>query len=232
MYNLVKRFLDILFSLIGILIFLPFFIPLSIALLLTGEHYIFYRQERVGYRNKPFKIWKFATMLKASPSLGTGSITVKNDWRLTPLGKYLRGSKVNEIPQLINILMGEMSVVGPRPLMKFDFEKLPDDIKPNFYNVKPGLTGIASIVFMDEESIRSIPTMEPHELYKKYIAPFKGELESWYREHASFTVDLIIIFLTIYEIINPKTSLAYSLFKSLPSKSPEFKKFLSENSQQ
>ncbi|HAH57104.1 MAG TPA: lipid carrier--UDP-N-acetylgalactosaminyltransferase, partial [Bacteroidales bacterium] len=97
-YPFVKRFGDLLASLVGMTLFLPFFIPLAIALKLTGEGYVFYLQERIGFRNQPFKIWKFATMLKASPSLGTGSITVKNDWRLTPLGKYLRGSKVNEIP--------------------------------------------------------------------------------------------------------------------------------------
>ncbi len=123
MYKIIKRLGDIFFALAGIIVFLPFFIPLAIALLLTGEGYIFYLQDRRGYKNKMFKIWKFATMLKASPGLGTGSITVRNDWRLTPMGKYLRGSKINEIPQLVNILTGEMSVVGPRPLMEADFVK-------------------------------------------------------------------------------------------------------------
>ena len=190
MYKIIKRSGDILFSALGILLFLPFFIPLAIALKLTGEGYIFYLQERRGYKNKKFRIWKFATMLKASPSLGTGSITLKNDWRLTPLGKYLRGSKVNEIPQLINIFLGEMSVVGPRPLMEVDFQKFSPEIQDQFYQCKPGLTGIASIVFRDEEQYFENTGMDPHEYDRLYIAPYKGALERWYREHQGFRTDL------------------------------------------
>ena len=226
MYKPIKRLFDLTFAIIGIILFIPFFIPLSIALLLTGEHYVFYLQERIGYKNKSFNIWKFATMLKASPSLGTGSVTVKNDWRLTPMGKYLRGSKVNEIPQLINIFLGNMSFVGPRPLMKFDFDKLPGDVKPDFYAVKPGLTGIASIVFSDEEGLHSNPNLDPHKVDRKFIAPYKGELESWYRDNCSLYTDINIVFLTVFVIINPSTNLPYKLFTTLPQKSPEFEKFL------
>ena len=229
MYPYIKRSFDILFAVILIILFLPFFIPLAIALLLIGEHYVFYLQERIGYKNKPFNIWKFATMLKASPSLGTGSITVKNDWRLTPLGKYLRGSKVNEIPQLINIFLGSMSVVGPRPLMKFDFDKFPQNIQDKFYNMKPGLTGIASIVFRDEERLHSNSTIDPHEVDRLFIAPYKGELELWYQQHCSLYTDLRIIFLTIVIVINPNTHLPYKLFNSLPKRSPEFETFIQQH---
>ena len=226
MYKNIKRIFDILFAIIGIGLFLPFFIPLAIILLFTGEHYVFYFQDRIGYNNQPFKIWKFATMLKASPSLGTGSITVKNDWRLTPMGKYLRGSKINEIPQLINVLVGNMSVVGPRPMMKFDVEKLPPDIIDKFYNMKPGLTGITSIVYGDEDKLHSDPKLDPHEVDRLFIAPYKGELELWYQQHYSLNVDLMIILLTIIGIILPSASLPEKLFKSLPKKSPDFIKFL------
>ena len=216
MYKYFKRIFDVLFSLIGITLFIPFFIPLAILLLLTGEHYIFYRQERIGFLNKRFKILKFATMLKASPELGTGSVTLKNDWRLTPLGKYLRKSKINEIPQLINILVGEMSFVGPRPLMEFDFNKLTPKIQVDFYNSKPGLTGIASIVFRDEESLRERSNLNPHEFDRLYIAPLKGKLEEWYYVNKSFYTDLIIIILTIFAVFNFNNSLHYKLFKNLP----------------
>ena len=221
MYKIVKRFLDLLFSSIGILVFLPFFIPLAIGLLLTGEGYVFYLQDRVGFQNKKFKIWKFATMLKASPGLGTGSITVKNDWRLTPLGKYLRGSKVNEIPQLINIFLGNMSIVGPRPLMVFDFNKFSDEIKSKFYLCKPGLTGIASIIFRDEEKLHSSTTMDPHEFDRLYISPYKGELEIWYQKNLSFYTDFMLIFLTAWVIIIPQSELPYKIFKDLPTKPAE-----------
>lgn len=216
MYPFVKRLFDIGFALTGMILFLPFFIPIAITLLLTGEHYVWYRQERIGYRNKKFRIWKFATMLKESPSLGTGSITLKNDWRLTPMGKYLRGSKVNEVPQLINILAGEMTVVGPRPLMEVDFNKFSDDIKKTFYNCKPGLTGIASIVFCDEEHLHSNHHLDPHEYDRLYIAPHKGQLEQWYSKNASLSIDLMIIGLTIFSIPFPKVSLARKLFRDLP----------------
>ena len=225
MYKFIKRFIDLLFASIWILLFLPFFIPLAIVLLLTGEHYVFYLQKRIGYFNKPFDIWKFATMLKASPLLGTGSITVKNDWRLTPIGKYLRGSKVNEIPQLINIFCGNMSLVGPRPLMDFDFKKLPSEAQTRFYNAKPGLTGIASIIFRNEENLHSNNAIDPHEMDRLYIAPYKWELELWYQQHCSLYTDMIIIFLTIAVIISPKSQLPFQIFKTLPKPSPEFEKF-------
>lgn len=223
MYKIIKRSGDILFSTLGILLFLPFFIPLAIALKLTGEGYIFYLQERRGYKNKKFRIWKFATMLKASPSLGTGSITLKNDWRLTPLGKYLRGSKVNEIPQLINIFLGEMSVVGPRPLMEVDFQKFSPEIQDQFYQCKPGLTGIASIVFRDEEQYFENTGMDPHEYDRLYIAPYKGALERWYREHQGFRTDLLIILLTAAVIIFPENARVFRWFRDLPPK-PVFSK--------
>lgn len=216
MYKYIKRLGDLLFATAGILLFLPFFIPLAIALLLTGEGYVFYLQERRGYKNKKFKIWKFATMLKASPSLGTGSITLKNDWRLTPMGKYLRGSKVNEIPQLINIFLGEMSVVGPRPLMEVDFMKFSEEIREHFYDCKPGLTGIASIVFRDEEQFFDQKDMDPHEFDRIFIAPYKGGLEMWYRDHQGLKTDLLIILLTAAVVISPKNKLVYKWFKDLP----------------
>src|SRR5690606_32749746 len=123
MYTLIKRLFDFIVSLLAIIVLLPFMIPIIILLLLTGEHEVFYKQKRVGYHNKPFLIWKFATMLKASPGMGTGEITLRNDPRLLPMGKFLRMSKINELPQLINILIGEMSIVGPRPLMQVSFDQ-------------------------------------------------------------------------------------------------------------
>ncbi|MEK7224484.1 MAG: sugar transferase, partial [Bacteroidota bacterium] len=100
MYKFIKRFFDIIFSFIAIILLLPIFIPIIILLLLTGEHEVFFRQERVGYKNKIFRIWKFATMLKNSPNMGDGDITKRGDTRITPVGKFLRQSKLNELPQV------------------------------------------------------------------------------------------------------------------------------------
>jgi lipopolysaccharide/colanic/teichoic acid biosynthesis glycosyltransferase len=222
MYRFIKRLFDIILSLIAILLFLPFFIPIAIAQKLTGEGYIFYLQDRVGYRNKKFKIWKFATMLKASPGLGTGSITLQNDWRVTPVGKYLRITKINEVPQIINILLGEMSIVGPRPLMMVDFEKFSPEIQARFYNNKPGLTGIGSIIFRDEEKYISESGMEPHEFDRQFIAPYKGALEIWYQEHCSLLTDTLIVFLTVAALVSPHNTLSFRIFKSLPAKPSVF----------
>lgn len=213
-----KRVIDFILALIAMIILSPILIPIVIGLLLTGEHYVFYFQKRIGHKNKPFNIWKFATMLKASPSLGTGSITLKGDWRLTPLGKYLRGSKVNEIPQLANILKGDMSIVGPRPLMQVDFNKFSEAVQDVFYDCKPGLTGIASIIFRDEERLHSETTMDPHLFDEKYIAPYKGELEIWYQKNISFITDLKLLFCTIWVILSPESNLPYKIFKDLPAK--------------
>jgi lipopolysaccharide/colanic/teichoic acid biosynthesis glycosyltransferase len=215
-----KRLIDIVLSLIAILVLSPLLVPVMIILLLTAEHYIFYGQNRIGYKNRTFKIWKFATMLKNSPNMGTGSITLRKDPRVLPFGVFLRKTKINELPQLFNILLGDMSVIGPRPLMKVDFDKYTDDIQKVIYNTRPGLSGIASIVFCDEEKLHSDAQIDPHEFDRLYIAPFKGALEKWYQEHCSFYTDMMIVFLTVIVILSPESKLPFKLFKDLP-KLPE-----------
>ena len=170
MYKVVKRSFDFLVSFIVIFLLLPFLLPLCIVLRCTAEGEIFYLQERIGFKNKKFKIFKFATMLKDSLNLGTGSITLKGDFRVTNIGKYLRSSKINELPQLYNILRGDISIVGPRPVLEQDWLLYPDRIRDMIYDVKPGLTGIGSIIFRDEESIVSnINDEDPHIFYKRVI---------------------------------------------------------------
>mgnify|MGYP001105368588 CR=1 FL=1 len=127
--NFFKRLIDFLLALLAIIIILPLWIPIMILLLLTGEHEVFYLQNRIGFKNRTFKIWKHATMLKNSENMGTGSLTVRNDPRVTKVGHFLRKTKINEVPQVINVLIGDMSVVGARPLMKVDFLKYPNNIK-------------------------------------------------------------------------------------------------------
>ena len=221
MYSYLKRFFDLLVSLIVIIILTPLFLPIMIALRLTGEGYIFYKQKRVGFKNKHFDILKFATMLKDSPNMGTGVITLRNDPRLTPMGKYLRLTKLNELPQVVNVLTGDMSIVGPRPLADRTFNAYPEDIRYKVYNCKPGITGIGSIVFRDEEELMSQTKLPPHEFYEKQVAPYKGELELWYQKHQSFWTDMLIIFLTVWVILFPKSKLMYAIFKDLPKRNIE-----------
>jgi lipopolysaccharide/colanic/teichoic acid biosynthesis glycosyltransferase len=219
MYQFIKRFFDILFSLIAIILLLPFFIPIIILLLITGEHEVFFKQERVGYRNKIFRILKFATMLKNSPNMGHGDVTVRKDPRITPIGRFLRQSKFNELPQVINILIGDMSFVGPRPLMKVGFDRYSDEMKSRVYNTKPGLTGIGSIVFRDEELIITQSKLPPHECYRDVILPYKGALEVWYQQHQNFYTDFMIMFLTAWYVLFPHSNMVYKVFPSLPQRS-------------
>ena len=219
MYLFSKRLLDVLISLIALLLLLPILLPISIILRLSAEGYIFYYQERIGLNRKSFHIIKFATMLKDSPNLGTGSITLTGDWRVTKPGKFLRKTKINELPQIINILKGDISLVGPRPLVTKTFSAYTEEIQSKIYNVKPGLTGIGSIVFRDEESlISAVKDEDPHEFYKRVIAPYKGELEMWYQDHKSFFLDLQLIFMTAWVIIFPKSRLYEQWFKNLPTR--------------
>ena len=224
MYQLVfKRFFDFTLSLIALLALSPFFIPICFILLLTGEHEVFYLQKRIGYKKVKFFIWKFATMLKNSSKMGTGSLTVRNDPRVLPIGRFLRKTKINELPQLVNIFKGDMSIIGPRPLMEIDFLKYPSNIQPYIYSTRPGLTGIASIVFRVEEKYFSNSVVDPHEFDKKYIAPYKGELELWYQKNLSFYTDAMLIFLTAWAIVAPKSELVYKVFRDLPKRPKELR---------
>ncbi len=212
---------DILFSLLAIIVFAPLLVPITIILKLTGEGEIFYFQERIGYKNKPFSIWKFATMLKNSSKMEGGLITLKKDPRLTPIGGFLRSSKINELPQLFNILFGQMSIIGPRPLMKVSFDVYPTEVQKVVYNVRPGLSGIGSLVFRDEETLVTKVKESGGDTWAYYsnvIYPYKGELEVWYQEKQSFKVDFVILFLTAWTVLFPQNSLVFTAFKDLPKK--------------
>lgn len=221
MYKLIKRLFDILSSGLALLILSPLLIPIMIGLKLTGEGYIWYKQERVGFKNRIFLIWKFATMLKDSPNMKGGVITTKKDPRITPMGGFLRKSKINELPQLINIFKGDMSVVGPRPVMQVSFDAYPKHVQEVIYNVKPGLTGIGSIIFRDEEElITEVKNRgeDTWEFYSTKIYPFKGEVEKWYQENQGFITDIKIIIVTAWVILKPESEIVYKWFKGLPKR--------------
>lgn len=218
MYSSVfKRFFDLVLAFVALLFLIPIFIPIILLLLLTGEHRVFYLQERIGLKNKKFKICKFATMLKNSPNMGTGSLTLRNDPRVTWVGRFLRKSKINELPQIFNVINGTMSIIGPRPQMEVDFKAFPEEIQKVIYNEKPGISGIGSIVFRDEEKLMSNTDMEPHSYYRAVIAPYKGALEKWYLSNISFSVDIKLIFLTIWVVISPQSQMCFEILKDLPS---------------
>lgn len=220
MYAFFKRIIDIVLSSLALLVLSPLLIPIMIGLKLTGEGYVFYFQKRIGYERKYFDIWKFATMLKNSPNMGTGSITLRNDPRITPMGGFLRKTKINELPQIINVLKGDLSIVGPRPLVDKTFNAYPKEVQKVVYNSKPGITGIGSIVFRDEEKEISDATIPPHEYYEQHIAPYKGALEMWYQKNKSLYTDFMLIFLTAWYIIFPESDMVNRVFKDLPQRAP------------
>lgn len=221
MYFVLKRFFDILISAVAIIILSPLLIPIIICLRFTGEGYVWFKQERLGYKNKPFFIWKFATMLKNSANMPGGYITVNKDPRLTPMGDFLRKSKINELPQLFNILVGEMSFVGPRPVMQISFDAYPENVKKIIYNVKPGLTGIGSIIFRDEEKLITDIKNNGGDVNKFYINkiyPFKGKLEIWYHKNQSFLIDFKIIIVTAWVILFSNSKIYDMIFQTLPKR--------------
>jgi lipopolysaccharide/colanic/teichoic acid biosynthesis glycosyltransferase len=221
MYHLFKRLFDISIAGLALLVLAPLLIPIMIGLKLTGEGYIWYKQERIGFRNKPFLIWKFATMLKNSPNMSGGVLTTKKDPRITPMGGFLRDNKINELPQLINIFKGDMSIVGPRPVMQVSFNVYSKDVQKVIYNVKPGLTGIGSIIFRDEEELITVVKNRDEDIWDFYsnkIYPFKGKLEHWYQANESLKTDMKIIIITVLVIVNQESDIVYRWFKDLPKR--------------
>ena len=217
-YFFFKRFIDLLLAFIALLVLFPFLILVIIVLLLTGEGEVFYLQERLGYNNEKFKIIKFATMVKNSPNIGTGSLTLRGDPRVLPFGKFLRKSKINELPQIFNVILGNMSIVGPRPQMQTDFDKFPTEFRNLVYKSKPGITGVGSIIFRDEENWISNFEGDKHQYYKEKIAPYKVDLELWYLKNSSVIVDVLLIFITAWVILIPKSNLVYKVFTNLPKR--------------
>jgi len=187
-----------------------------VILKITAEGEIWYKQERVGYKNRHFKILKFATMLKDSPNIGNKNLTTVNDPRVTGPGKFLRKTKINELPQVINVIKGEMSIVGPRPQMQVAFDVYPEHIKAKIYDMQPGITSLASIIFRDEEQIMAATGRPIKEVYADTIAPHKGKVELWYQNRASLLGDIKIIYLTAWVILFPDSKLMYKWFKDIP----------------
>ncbi|MBN2508327.1 MAG: sugar transferase [Verrucomicrobia bacterium] len=212
----VKRAMDVVLAAAALLGLTPLLLPLLLALRLTGEGEVFYAQERVGFRGRKFKLLKFATMLKNSPHIGTRTLTTKNDPRVLPLGYWLRKTKINELPQLVNVLKGDMSIVGPRPQTEECYDCFPASRRDRICLCKPGLTGVGSVVFRDEEEILGRSTKGHARCYREDIMPHKLELELWYLEHRSLRVDLKLIALTAIAVVWPKSRLHERWLKGLP----------------
>jgi lipopolysaccharide/colanic/teichoic acid biosynthesis glycosyltransferase len=220
-----QRIFDIFFSGIALILLSPLLLPLLFILRVTGEGEIFFLQSRVGLGGKHFKLYKFATMLKDSPNIGTGTVTVKNDPRILPMGDFLRKTKINELPQLINIFNGDMSIIGPRPQTQRCFDAFPQLSQNEIIKVRPGLSGMGSIVFRNEEDMMHANN-DPGKFYDEIVMPYKGSLEEWYVSHESLFTYFSLICLTAWVVLRSNSDLTWRVFRDLPEPPAELKQAL------
>ena len=219
------RFFDIVFSGIALFLLSPLLVTIMIILRLTGEGEVFFLQERIGEGGEKFKLFKFVTMLKNSPNFGTGTVTVSGDPRVLKVGKFLRKTKINELPQLLNILLGDMSVIGPRPLTIQTFGAYSESTQGIIAQTRPGLSGVGSIVFRGEEDLMH-GAKASVDFYANVIAPYKGALEEWFVSNKSLYIYFLAIFVTVWAVLIPRTKIVWRVFKDLPEPPAELKQAL------
>ena len=215
-----KRLLDLLISLLALAVVAVPMATIMLILRMTGEGKVFFLQERVGHRGQHFRVFKFVTMRENSETIGTRDITLRGDPRVLPVGKVLRMAKLNEIPQILNIVRGDMAVVGWRPLVPSGFADYSETIQEQIVRIKPGLTGMGSLAFRDEEAIMSLASQrgkDPRACYREDIMPYKGALELWYQQNASLLLDLKIMIATALTVVLPGNRILFRWFPSLPA---------------
>lgn len=219
------RVFDIFSTALGLAVLSPFLMIISLVLKFSGEGEIFYKQVRLGKSGKKFFIYKFATMVKDSPMIGSGELTEYDDPRVLPVGKFLRKTKLNELPQLFNVFLGDMSLIGPRPQTQRYFNLYTQKSRELITQVRPGVTGIGSLLFRDEEEIFR-KSSNAVLLDDNVITPYKGELEEWYITNQSFYLYLKILFLTVYSVILPKYIQPENYFDGLPDMPSKLRKII------
>lgn len=193
-----KRTFDIVVSLLGIIVLLPLWCVVAVAIKLDSPGPVFFTQERIGRGFRPFFIYKFRTMVESAQHQG-GSITADGDVRITRVGRFLRKTKIDELPQLINVLRGEMSFVGPRPEVAQYVEIYPQDYA-EILAVRPGITDLASLRYRDEEGVLG-KAQNPEEEYVSRILPEKIGLAKEYIRKSSFVLDLTLIARTVLRMV-------------------------------
>ena len=193
-----KRLFDIVFSVLGLIIISPVFILLSLIIVLDSRGGVFFRGVRVGQYGKDFKIFKFRSMVKDAEGKGKWNVG-DNDKRITRFGHFLRKSKLDELPQLINVLIGDMSLVGPRPELRYYVEMYIEREK-KILKMKPGITDWASVTHF-KQFVSLTQSDDPDKEYVERIRPLKLELQLYYYEHRSLGMDIRIIVFTVSKMI-------------------------------
>ena len=216
MYPFFKRFFDIVFALMGIVITGPFLLLSIFIIFISGETKPLFIQLRVGKDRQLFRFYKLRTM-KRTQSKNSGPITFHGDDRITKVGMFLRWSKMDEFPQFFNVLNGDLSFVGPRPLMPETFYAYDKSTQKRIAKVKPGITGVGSVVFRNEALLlKQAGENKQKDFYLNKILPYKGELEEWYVKHQSFGVDLKLLFFSAAVIAYSRMTGLHNYFKNLP----------------
>lgn len=216
MYPIVKRGADIVFSLLGIIICTPILLLAIILIFFSGETAPIYTSYRVGKHGELFRMFKLRTM-KKTPFASKKPLTAYNDQRINFFGRLLRFSKIDELPQFFNILNGDLSFVGPRPMLPEVFMYYSPEVREQLNQISPGVTGIGSIVFRNEGSLFKNVKGSYEEFYKDQIAPVKGELELWYIQNKSFRIDFKILVFTVIAVLYGQVKSIERRFENLPS---------------
>jgi lipopolysaccharide/colanic/teichoic acid biosynthesis glycosyltransferase len=191
-----KQFFDFITSFCGLILLSPIFVLTALWIKIDSKGPIFFRQERVGFQGVPFRIHKFRTMVSGAEKIGK-QISIVGDSRITTSGGFLRKYKLDELPQLIDVVVGEMSLVGPRPEVLKYIDYYSDDEKQDVLSVKPGITDNASIEFRDENDLLA-SSKDPESTYINEVLPKKIALYRKYVKERSFFGDIAIIFKTIF----------------------------------
>ncbi|HEX5310171.1 sugar transferase [Aquabacterium sp.] len=194
-----KRLFDWVMSTLGLLVLAPLLLLMALAIKLDSPGPVFFRQERVGRFGRPFHIHKFRTM-RHDPSGKGLQITVGADKRITRVGAFLRRTKLDELPQLIDVWVGSMSLVGPRPEVPRYVAHYPADMRDKVLSVRPGITDIASIEYRDESAVLA-RAADPERAYIEEVMPHKLALAASYVDQASVWLDIKLIFRTIGAIL-------------------------------
>ncbi len=195
---MIKRLFDFTFSLFGLIVMLSLFFAIAFLIKMESPGPVFYRGVRIGKEGKPFRIFKFRTMVPDAEKLG-GLSTAGDDPRLLKVGHFLKKYQLDELPQLINVLKGEMSLVGPRPEVKMYVDMMTDEERNAILSIRPGMTDLASLWnFHESEILRGSP--DPEKAYQEKIWPEKKRLQIAYVKNRSFWLDLKIISKTILKI--------------------------------
>jgi lipopolysaccharide/colanic/teichoic acid biosynthesis glycosyltransferase len=204
---MMKRLLDIVMSAAGLMLLSPVLVLVTLLIKLTSPGPAFFRQERIGRGGRPFFIFKFRTMIQNAPQLG-GPITFGNDPRTTRIGRLLRKTKFDELPQLLNVLVGEMSLVGPRPEVRRYVKMFQDDYA-EILLVRPGITDLASIKYRDEATVLA-QAADPEEEYVCRVLPEKIRLAKEYVRRRSLWFDVVIILSTLLALLRPSRGTPFS----------------------